>query len=274
MKDLFEGKTCIITGASTGIGYGLSKRLLERGAIVWGCSRTPENVEKVRKEFKHYGDRAQFDVIDVRNDEQITNYIIGIAKKGPVDYLFNNAGVGFKGKFTETTMKMWDAVMSVNLYGVVYGTNAAVPIMLKQGYGHIINVASVCGIVPLPYQSIYDASKYAVVGFSESLRYELEEKNIRVSVVCPGPVDTMIFRRSVDYSIIDSEHLKSPPEAISPEKAADEIMEGIEANMGILPITDFAREAYENISKNPSTNDKMMRILRKEVEDDFAKQGV
>jgi len=269
MADLFEGKNCIVTGASTGIGYGLSKRLLERGAGVWLCSRTAANVEKVREEFKDYGSRAHFDVIDVRDPARVNAYIGGIAKNGPIDYLFSNAGVGFKGRFTDTTLKMWEDVMSANLYGVVHGAYAVIPIMLKQGFGHIVNVASVCGIVPLPYQTIYVASKYAVVGFSESLRYEMEEKNIRVSVVCPGAVDTMIFRRAIDYSIYNLEYLKAPPEAISPEQAADEILAGTEANMGILPITDFARETYENISKNPAANDAAMRDIRRSVEEAF-----
>ena len=272
MADLFEGKNCIVTGASTGIGYGLSKRLLERGAEVWLCSRTPENVEKAQKLFISYGDRAHFDVIDVRDPSQVDSYINSIAEKRPVDYLFNNAGIGFKGRFIETTLEMWEDVLSVNLYGVVHGTYAVLPIMLKQGFGHIINVASVCGIVPLPYQTIYNASKYAVVGFSESLRYELEEKNIRVSVVCPGAVDTMIFRRAMDYSIADIKYAKSPPEAISPEQAADEILAGVEANMGILPITDFARETYENISKNPAANDYAMRDIRRLVEEAYLNQ--
>jgi short-subunit dehydrogenase len=269
MKDFFEGKNCIVTGASTGIGYGLSKRLLERGANVWLCSRTPKNVEAVCKKFKHFGDRAHFDVIDVRFVDQVTTYINSIAEKGPIDYLFNNAGIGNMGKFTETTLQMWEDVMSVNLYGVVYGAAAVVPIMLKQGYGHIVNTASVCGIVPMPYSTIYNASKYAVVGFSESLRYELEDKNIRVSVVCPGAVDSMIFYRNADYTINDSKQLAPPPESISPEQAGDEILEGVEANRGILPITDSAREFYENISKNPAANDNMLRIIRQTAEEFF-----
>ncbi|MCL2695428.1 MAG: SDR family oxidoreductase [Clostridiales bacterium] len=274
MKDLFEGKNCIVTGGSTGIGYGLSKRLLERGANVWLCSRTAKNMDSVREEFKRFGDRAHFDVIDVRDADRVTAYINGIAQKGPIDYLFNNAGVGFRGRFTETTPQMWENVMSVNLYGVVYGCDAAVPIMLAQGYGHIVNISSLCGFVPLPYQTIYAASKYAVVGFSEALRYEYEEKNIRVTVVCPGPVESMIFYRSQDYSLVEWESLAPPPESLTPEQAADEILAGVAANRGLLPITDMAREYYENLAKDPTANAEKLRALRKTVEDDFVKLGI
>jgi short-subunit dehydrogenase len=167
---------------------------------------------------------------------------------------------------------MWEEVFACNLYGVVYGTMAAVPIMLRQGGGHIVNTASVAGIVPLPYQSIYCATKYAVVGFSESLRYELADKNICVTVVCPGAVDTMIFKRGIDYKIYD--FLKVPPEAISPEQAADEILEGVEANRGILPITDFARQCYRDIQENPASNDLIMKIMKEDVGKELEQQKI
>ena len=131
-----------------------------------------------------------------------------------------------------------------------------------------MNISSVCGIAPLPYQTIYCASKYAVVGFSEALRYELADKNILVSVVCPGAVDTMIFRRNIDYAIHDE--FTAPPEAISPEQAADEILEGLKTGCGILPITDFARRVYENIQKDPIANDTIMKEMKRMVEESMA----
>ena len=263
-KDYFKGKTAIVTGASTGIGFGLSKRLLECGAHVWLCSRTPANIRAAQVKLAEFKDRAHFDVIDVRDAKLVTNYINAIGKQGRIDFLFNNAGIGYKGRFPEATPKMWENVMSCNLYGVVNGTTAVVPIMLRQGGGHIINTSSVCGIAPLPYQTIYCASKYAVVGFSEALRYELVDKNILVTVVCPGPVDTMIFKRDTDYNIYYE--IQSPPECISPEQAADEILTGVVAGCGILPITDFARQTFENISKNPEGNDEAMKSIKRNVE--------
>lgn len=265
MDRFFEGKICVVTGASTGIGFGLSKKLLEQGAHVWLSSRTPANIQAAQAQLAAFGDRAHFDVVDVRFAEQVTSYINRIAAQGRIDYLFNNAGVGYKGRFKDATPEMWEYVMSANLYGVINGTTAVVPVMLRQGGGHIVNTASVCGIAPLPYQSLYCASKYAVVGFSEALRYELADKNIRVTAVCPGAVDTMIFKRGIDYTIYNE--LKSPPESISPEQAAEEIFEGIKAGRGILPITDFARLVYENTHQDSASNDAEMNAIKRMVEE-------
>lgn len=268
-KHSFEGKTCVITGACTGIGFGLGKVLLQRGAHVWMSSRTPFHVEAAKDKLAEFKDRAHFDVIDVRYADQVTSYINRIAEAGRIDYLFNNAGVGYKGFFQDATAKTWEDVLSVNLHGVIHGTTAAVPVMLRQGGGNIINTASVGGIVPLPYQSIYDTSKYAVVGFSESLRHEMAGHNIHVWAVCPGPVDTMIFKRGVDYVI--HEEIPAPPDAISPEQAAEEILAGLETYTGILPITDFARQMYEEIHTDPAKVEEMMRLIAKQTEEDLKK---
>jgi len=145
---------------------------------------------------------------------------------------------------------------------------AAIPIMLEQGHGTIINVGSVCGLAPMPYQTLYDASKYAVVGLSEALRYEYEDKNIDVWVVCPAAVDTMIFKRDIDYVV--HEELQAPAEAISIEEAAIEILEGMETYTGIIPIVDFAREVYEKRRTDPEWADTAMRSIKKSCDDQFA----
>ena len=267
MNTSYEGKTCIVTGASTGIGFGLSRKLLALGANVWMSSRTPKNVAAAQEKLREFGNRAHFAVVDVRSAEQVASYINSIAEAGPIDYLFNNAGVGQKDRFTNVTPLVWESIMQPNLYGVVHGVTAAIPIMLRQGYGNIINVSSVCGIVPLPYQTVYAASKYAVVGFSEALRHEYADKNIRVWVVCPAAVDTMIFKRAIDYTIVDE--LQSPPESISPDQAATEILEGMETYTGILPITDFARYMYESIHTSPDKVDEAMLQIKKSIDKEF-----
>lgn len=265
MKHSFHGKTCVVTGASTGIGFGLSKRLLELGATVWLSSRTPANILAAKEKLAEYGDRAHFDQVDVRYADQVTSYISRIAEAGPIDYLFNNAGVGFKDRFQNVTQQNWDYVLSVNLYGVIHGVTAAVPIMIRQGGGNIINTASVAGMAALPYQSVYDASKYAVVGLSEALRYELADYNIGVWAVCPAAVDTMIFKRGPDYNIYD--WLPTPPEAISPEQAANEILAGLETYNGILPITDLARQIYDEIHTSPDKLEETMQSFKRDAAD-------
>ncbi len=252
----FRGKTAIITGASTGIGLGLSRALLARGAEVYMSSRTPENIAAAAESLRQYSGRVHAQVLDVRDEDAVRKHIRYVGSRGPIDYIFCNAGVGFGQAFTVTKREDWNTVFDVNLFGVVNCIHAVVPIMIKQGFGHIVNTASVCGIVPLPYQTVYAASKYAVVGFGEDLRYEMSFHNIKVTTVCPSAVDTMIFYRSLDYTL--HMELPKPQEAISIDQAAREILEGVEAGRNIVPVEDFARKMYRAIGTNPSEVDAMM----------------
>lgn len=262
----FKGKIAIITGASTGIGLGLSRGLIARGAEVYMSSRTPENIAAAAESLRQYGGRVHAQVVDVRDEDAVQKYIRYVGSRGSIDYIFCNAGVGFGQAFTVTKREDWNTVFDVNLFGVVNCIHAVVPIMIKQGYGHIVNTASVCGIVPLPYQTVYAASKYAVLGFGEDLRYEMSFHNIKVTTVCPGAVDTMIFYRSLDYKL--HMELPKPPEAISIDQAAKEILEGVEAGRNIVPIEDFARKMYHAIGTNPSEVDDMMWQLANQRHED------
>jgi NADP-dependent 3-hydroxy acid dehydrogenase YdfG len=255
----FKDKVAIITGASTGIGLGLSRGLLARGAEVYMCSRTPENIAAAAESLRKYGGRVHAQVLDVRDEDAVNTYIKYVGSRGPIDYIFCNAGVGFGQAFIATKREDWNTVFDVNLFGVVNCVHAVVPIMIKQGSGHIVNTSSVCGIVPLPYQTVYAASKYAVLGFGEDLRFEMSYHNIKVTTVCPGAVDTMIFYRSLDYKL--HMELTVPPEAISIDQAADEILEGVEAGRNIVPIEDFSRKMYHAIGTNPSEVEDMMWYL-------------
>ena len=208
----------------------------------------------------------------MRDEKAVREYITAIAEKGPIDYMFSNAGVGMKMPFTKVDLKTWETVLSVDLFGVVHCVQTVVPIMLKQGHGHIVNTSSVAGIAPIPYQTVYCAAKYAVLGFSESLRYELEPYNIKVTVICPAAVATQIFQRTLDYEVHSDMPL--PEEAITIDQAALEILEGVEAGRGILPITNWAREVYESISTDPAMNDARMRWLANHTRETFIAQGI
>lgn len=275
MSDMFEGKVCIVTGSSSGIGLGLAKELLRRGAVVYmsGWRETNRaNLRTAEELLEKYGPKAFSQELDVRDEGAVTEYIRGIAANGPVDFMFSNAGVAMQMPFTRVDTITWEKILGVDLYGVVFCAQAVVPVMLGQGWGHIVNTASVAGIVPLPYQTVYCAAKYAVVGFSESLRYELEPYNIKVTVVCPAAVDTQIFKRDIDYRV--HEELSSPEEAITIDQAALEILEGVEAGRGILPITDFGRAAYKNIAADPAQNDAVMRWLAETRRQEFIARGL
>lgn len=242
----FSGKTAIITGASTGIGLGLSRALLASGAAVYASSRTPAHIAEAAESVRQYKGRFHAQVLDVREQKAVGDYMDYVASRGRVDYLICNAGVGFGQPYCEITRREdWNTIFDVNVFGVVNCVHSMLPHLLKQGSGHIVMVSSVAGLAPLPYQTIYVASKHAVYGFARSLRYELEDKGIKVSVVCPGAVATNIFYRSLDYSL--HVELPRPETAIGIDQAGEEILDGIRNEQEVITVNEDARTLYKAI---------------------------
>lgn len=201
----YHNKICLVTGANSGIGYALSEELLKRGAIVYMAGRKPEKIEKAAEQLSRYSEQIHTVMMDVTIQEQVQKAVEETLNKSRrIDFLFNNAGV-FKPMLFETaTLDDWKFMMNTNLWSVIYGIHAALPFMLKQGSGHIVNTSSLAGLVPYPMQAIYNTTKYAVVGLSESLRYEYAEKGINFSVICPGDIATPIFSKVTDSRGIGS----------------------------------------------------------------------
>ena len=270
----FGGKVAVVTGASTGIGLGLSRKLLEAGARVYMSSRTPVHIAEAADALKQYRESVHTQVLDVREEKAVAEYMDYVAERGPVDYLFCNAGVGFSGLYEDMTRQDWNTIFDVNVFGVVSCVQHMLPHLLKQGSGHIVITSSVAGITPLPYQTLYVASKHAVFGFARSLRYELEEKNIKVSVVCPGAVATNIFYRSLDYSLNFELPLAVPPNAIGIDQAGAEILEGIRNGAGVIPLNEDARGLYRAIQTGDHDYvESIMQVIKQmAVEQRTAKQ--
>ena len=261
-SEFFGGKVAVVTGASTGIGLGLSRKLLESGAEVYMSSRTPVHMAEAAKSLSQYGERMHAQVLDVRDEKAVADYMDYVAARGQVDYLFCNAGVGFGQSYVDVTKREdWNTVFDVNVFGVVNCIHHLLPHLVKQGSGHIVIVSSVAGITPLPYQSIYVASKHAVYGFAQALRYELDDRNIEVSVVCPGAVATNIFYRSLDYSL----HFEwpGPQGAISIDQAGDEILEGIRSGQQVIPVNEDARALYRAVRpRDPDYVETVMQVIK------------
>jgi len=224
-NDYFKNKICIVTGANSGIGYALSEELLKRGATVYMAGRNPRKVADAAAKLSVFKDRVRTTIVDVTKQEQVRKAIEStVSEAGRLDMLFNNAGI-FKPMLYETsTLEDWKTMIDTNLWSVIYGVHAAVPIMLRQGSGHIVNTSSLAGLVPYPMQVIYDTTKYAVVGLSESLRYEYAEKGIRVSVICPGDIATPIFSKLVDSK---GQGAAIPEESYPVDKAASYILDHV-----------------------------------------------
>jgi NAD(P)-dependent dehydrogenase (short-subunit alcohol dehydrogenase family) len=187
-------RTAIVTGGASGIGRALCEELARRGVRVVVADRQVDLAETVAGAIGVAGGLATVAELDVRDVAQFKR-VVGelVADAGRLDYLFNNAGIAVSGEIKDHEPADWDDVFDVNIRGVAYGIVAAYPVMIRQGFGHIVNTASMAGLVAGGYLGAYTAAKHAVVGLSKALRLEARPYGVRVSVVCPGVVRTPIM---------------------------------------------------------------------------------
>ena len=190
--DLNE-KVAVVTGASAGLGLAFARALVAKGAQVFGLSRRPEKLEAIRDELGGHFHPLPCDVTDA---VQVKRAFEAVKREvGRLDILINNAGLGKFGRVDELSVDHWTVQMETNLGGVFRCTREAVPLMKQQnakdGFGgHIVNIASIAGLIGNPQLSAYNATKFGLRGFSEALMKELREDNIKVTCLCPGSVDT------------------------------------------------------------------------------------
>lgn len=249
MSDVFEGKSCVVTGGTSGIGFAVSEAMLKRGAVVRAVGFPQDSVDAAREKFAAYPN-ARCELVNVTDWDSVKKMVDdAVADCGRLDYLFNNAGMGGTGPYEYVKLEHWRMIIDLNLLGVVYGVHAAFPVMSAQGSGHIVNTSSVSGLLPVPYQALYAATKYAVVGLTEALRYELAYKGIAFSTVCPGNVATPIFGD------------RAPADAISPEEAAQIILAGVERKDALIVFPEGVREIYLRCLADPKQMDAEMGKL-------------
>lgn len=188
-----QNKVAIVTGASSGIGRAFSEYLVERGASVYGFARGRDRLNEAADDI---GDAFHAIQCDVGNEAQVNDAVEQVASDaGRIDVLINNAGVGRYGGVDELSAEDWDTSMGTNARGVFLCTRAVVPHMRKlnetEGFGgHIVNIASIAGLLGNPNLSAYNASKFAVQGFSEATMKELREDGIKVTCIYPGSIET------------------------------------------------------------------------------------
>jgi NAD(P)-dependent dehydrogenase (short-subunit alcohol dehydrogenase family) len=272
-SDYYKGKVCIVTGANSGIGYAISEGLLERGAIVYMAGRSPEKISKDAGQLAAHGDRVRQLVMDVTDPEQVRKGIEGTAaKEGRLDFLFNNAGVGGTMPFELATLEDWKTIIDTNIWSVVYGVHAAVPIMLQQGSGHIVNTSSIAGIVPPPFQALYCLTKYGVTGLTESLKYEYAEKGLHFSTVCPANIATPIFNKGIDGQARGE--LRIPVDAYPADKAASLILDRVAEHRGIIVVPEepYTQQWQGYILGNPEA-EKMLLQMAHDRREAFEKTG-
>src|SRR3990170_2165647 len=185
-----NGKVAVISGGSRGIGFATAGAFLARGALVAVCAHDPERLRAAEARLRAQGEVMAV-AVDVRDAGQVRDFVRAVeARFGRIDVLVNNAGVVSVGEFAEEDYASMDAVVDVNVKGVLYLTRVALPGMLRRGEGVIVNVSSGAGLSGYPDLVSYCASKFAVVGFTESLDKETRDRGVRVYAVCPGAVAT------------------------------------------------------------------------------------
>ncbi|WP_416144236.1 3-ketoacyl-ACP reductase [Planococcus koreensis] len=223
-----KGKNALITGAGKGIGRAAAIAFAKEGINVGLLGRTGAHLEEVLKELEQYGVKAVMAAADVSDNEAVLSAVEHIKSElGPIDILVNNAGIGKFGKFLELPPEDFKKIIDVNLMGVYNVTHAVLPEMIERESGDIINIASTAGQKGAPVTSAYSASKFGLLGLTESLMLEVRKHNIRVSALLPSTVVT---------DLAHSENLISgdPENVMHPEDLAEVMVAQLKLHPRIL----------------------------------------
>jgi NAD(P)-dependent dehydrogenase (short-subunit alcohol dehydrogenase family) len=262
----FQDSVAIVTGGASGIGRALCEELGRRGAVVVVADIDGDGAAEVARAVGIGGGLASSVQIDVA-EEMAVKALVGEAavEHGRLDYIFNNAGIGVGGEQRDMNADLWRRVVEVDLMGVVHGSAAAYALMVRQGSGHIVNTSSMAGLIGMPTTVSYTAAKHGVVGLSVALRAEGEALGVKVSVVCPGFVDSNIFYTATLLQVDREELLALPmPKKIPAPKAAEIILAGVQRNRAIIVFPLLARLFWRLHRLSPSL---MAPLTRKVIRD-------
>ena len=236
------GKVVFVTGGGSGIGAALSARLVDAGARVWIADRQFDHAKTLAQQLDASGERAHAVELDVRDPAAVHRAIDAVVDSaGRLDYLFNNAGIGIGGEVDTLTLDDWSDIIDVNLRGVIHGVDAAYPIMIKQGSGHIVNTASMAGLITTSAQAAYSSTKHAVVALSKTLRVEGKTHGVRVSVLCPGVVRTPIltggeYGHNRSISRENQQKLGEALRPMEPDEFAEQALRAVLRNQAIIVV--------------------------------------
>ena len=247
-----RGSAAAVTGAASGIGRALALELAARGCDVALADRDEAGLQTVAAEINRtHSQKVTLHRVDVSEPQQIADFAQAATSAHPgLNIVVNNAGVALLGQFDEIDQAQMDWLMNINFWGVVHATRAFLPHLARQREAHIVNLSSIFGIIAPPGQTAYAAAKFAVRGFSESLRHELQmaASPVRLSVVHPGGVSTNIVRNSRDGTgVTDNARRVQSIERFdaiaktTPAAAALRIIQGIENNQPRILIGNDAR---------------------------------
>jgi NAD(P)-dependent dehydrogenase (short-subunit alcohol dehydrogenase family) len=251
VRDL-TGRIGVVTGAGSGIGRATALALAERGADLGICDLDETSLADTAKQIEERGRRVVSGGVNVASAEQVSQFAERVYRElGRVDVLVNNAGIGVGGNFVDVPLEEWNAIVDINLKGVVHGCYFFVPRMIAAGHpAHVVNIASMAGYVATPGMTAYSATKYGVIGLSEALSGELDEHRIGVTAICPGMINTNITRVSRMYGPLATEEIRErgvqafERRNYTPERVAQGILKAIQRNRRVAPVSPEAWAAY------------------------------
>lgn len=230
----FAGKVCVITGAGSGIGRAVALNLAGQGAKLALSDMDPAGLAETVRQVEALGAHVKSDHLDVTQREAVLEYADAVvAHFGKVNQIYNNAGIAFHGEVERSEFKDIERIMDVDFWGVVNGTKAFLPHVIASGDGHIVNVSSLFGLLSIPGQSAYNAAKFAVRGFTESLRQEMliAKHPVKVTCVHPGGIKTAIARNAAvpdgDDQVTFAQFFDKHLARTTPEDAAKTIVDGV-----------------------------------------------
>ncbi|MDN6385215.1 MAG: SDR family oxidoreductase [Alkalibacterium sp.] len=224
-----KDKIVWITGASSGIGEEIAYGLAEKGAVLILSARRKEELNRVKENcIRRYNAQVIVCPLDVANKTEVDRIVSILNKRlGKIDVLINSAGYGHTGKFIDFEFADSENMFDVNVLGLMHITQKVATKLMANDPAHIINIASIAGKIATPKSAVYSATKSAVIGFSNAIRFEFKKQNIRVTTVNPGPVDTFFF----DAFDPDGSYLKKvKPFVLTPKEVAARTIDAIGKN--------------------------------------------
>jgi NADP-dependent 3-hydroxy acid dehydrogenase YdfG len=273
-----EGHVALITGGASGIGRAIGEELASRGCEVVLADRQASLAEDIAKGIRDAGGKASAISLDVRDRGAFERVARDVIKRtGRIDFLFNNAGIAVGGEVDSYRGEDWDDVYDVNLRGVSNGIQAVYPHMVERRSGHIINTASMAGLVAAPGNASYTATKHAVVAISKAMRVEAKRHSVRVTALCPGAIRTPIltggkFGRT-NFEGVDTKQILSlwdKTRPMDPKIFAKKTVDAVMRNTSIIVLPSWWKALWYLDRLSPSLSMKLwenvLGTLRKDLE--------
>lgn len=271
MASSVSGKIAFVTGGASGIGAALATELGDGGAEVWIADRQFGAAQQLAQRLGSGSGKAHPIELDVRNYASFERAVAeAVRQSGRIDYLFNNAGIGVGGEVESYTLDDWNDVFDVNLRGVAHGIQAVYPIMIRQHSGHIVNTASMAGLLAAPGSASYTATKHAVVGLSRALRVEAERHGVQVSVLCPGAIRTPILtggKYGRYDGVSDDQLLKfwEPLRPMAPQRFADRALRAVLRGDAIIVVPAWWKALWYLERLSPAISTRAARLTLQRI---------